>query len=129
MRIASCCGIAALLASCAQAPGVPEPPIRKIAEEYRTYGRVSDRLQWAPTLCRAPSPAPPRPSVSRDPETHGKKLYYLYAKNFEAYRTSHELPQPVGQVLVKEAWLPAATSTSSRPVAGERAPLFVMMKT
>src|SRR5436853_593995 len=74
MRIASCCGIAALLASCAQAPGVPEPPIRKIAEEYRTYGRVSDRLQWAPTLCQPPSPAPPRPSVSRDPETHGKTI-------------------------------------------------------
>jgi hypothetical protein len=68
-------------------------------------------------------------SVSRDPGTHGRKLYHLYAKDFEAYRMSEVWTQPVGQVLVKESWVPASASSTKHPVAGERAPLFVMMKT
>jgi hypothetical protein len=68
-------------------------------------------------------------SRSRDGETHGRKLYYLFAKDREAYRRCRELPQPVGQVLVKESWLPAPTSTFQRPVAAGRGPLFLMIKT
>jgi hypothetical protein len=56
-------------------------------------------------------------------------LYYLYARNREAYRLIHELPQPVGQVIVKESWIPAATSTFAKPATGARGPLFLMMKT
>ena len=62
-----------------------------------------------------------RLSASRDPETHGRKLYYLYAKHHEAYRMVRELSQPVGQVVVKESWVPGNPPT--------RGPLFVMMKT
>jgi len=122
------CCVVVLLASCA--PVSPAPgPFLDVAKKYPSYGRVADLLAWAPTDCRAPVPAPPRPSVSRDPETHGRKLYHLYAKDFEAYRRSNDLPQPAGQVLVKESWIPAAGSTSKKPVAGEKGPLFVMMKT
>jgi hypothetical protein len=128
------CGIAflALLAGCAQhAPS--DPRLLQVAKDYGAYGRVSDHLRWAPTLCSAPppdwAPAPPRMSVSRDAETHGRKLYYLYAKDFDAYRMSDVREQPVGQVLVKEGWMPAESSTPKRPVAGQRAPLFMMMKT
>jgi hypothetical protein len=128
MRIASVVTVILMLGSCAT-PAAPDPRVLEAAREYPRYGRVNDRLNWAPTLCKAPPPIPPRVSVSRDPETHGRKLYHLYAKHFDAYRMSEELSQPVGQVLVKESWLPAAGSTAKHPVAGERAPLFVMMKT
>jgi len=115
-----------LLAACAK---TPDPRILTAAREYSSYGRVSDRLAWAPTDCEAPAPSLPRQSLSHDAETHGRKLYHLYAKDFEAYRLGEHRPQPLGQVLVKEAWLPASGSTMSKPRAGERGPLFMMMKT
>jgi hypothetical protein len=121
-----------LLGSCGT-PAAPDPRLLQVAKDYVAYGRVTDHLRWAPTLCSAPpptwSPAPPRMSVSRDAGTHGRKLYHLYAKDFDAYRMSELRPQPAGQVLVKEAWIPAAGSTSKNPMAGERGPLFLMMKT
>lgn len=125
MRVAS---VALLLAGCAGAPP-PDPRLVEIGQGYAAYGRVDDMARWAPTLCKQPAPEPPRLSVSRDPETHGRKLYYLFAKNREAYRIGRDVPQPVGQVLVKESWFPSATSTSKHPKTGDRGPLFVMMKT
>ena len=115
MRIAS---LALLLAGCA---AESDPRLQEISLGYPSYGRVDDVRRWAPMMCKTPAPAPPRVSASRDPETHGRKLYYLYAKNREAYRMVRELPQPVGQVLVKESWVPGKPLT--------RGPLFVMMKT
>src|SRR5204863_8187742 len=103
MKIASVAAALVVLGSCATPPS--DPRLLKVAQDYSTYGRVNDRLHWAPTKCRAPIPMSPRYSVSRDPETHGRKLYHLYAQHFDAYRMSGELPQPVGQVLVKEAWV------------------------
>ena len=128
MRISSVCGVLAVLIGCAPVAR-DAGPILTAAKEYPGYGRVGDLLRWAPTDCQAPQPGPPRMSISRDPETHGRKLYHLYARHFDAYRQSDSLDQPVGQVLVKEAWVPAAGSTSHRPVAGDKGPLFVMMKT
>src|SRR5687767_7709592 len=116
MRIASACGIAVLIGGCTSAS---DARLVGVARDYPAYGRVDDLLRWAPTDCKAPAPARPRPSASRDPDTHGRKLYYLYAKDFEAYRKGQVLDQPVGQVLVKESYSPA----------GERGPLFMMMKT
>src|SRR5436190_1263978 len=127
MKIASVAAALVVLGSCATPPS--DPRLLKVAQDYSTYGRINDRLHWAPTLCQDVPSLSPRMSASRDPETHGRKLYHLYARHFDAYRMSGELPQPVGQVLVKEAWVPAHDSTPQRPVAGERAPLFVMMKT
>jgi len=115
MRIIS---VALLLAGCA---GAGDGRLAEVSKQYFTYGRVDDVQRQAPTDCKAPAPAPPRASASRDPETHGRKLYYLYARNHEAYRMVRELPQPVGQVLVKESWIPGKPLT--------RGPLFVMMKT
>lgn len=112
MRIAS---LALLLAGCADARLV------EIGATYESYGRVDDNSRWAPTDCRAPEPSKPRVSASRDPETHGRKLYYLFAKDREAYRMARELSQPVGQVLVKESWFPGA--------ARKKGPLFMMIKT
>ena len=143
MRIAS---VAALLlvAGCSPAGDSPvkapaanppvkapagDPRVEKAAREYASYGKVDDLSRWAPTLCKAPAPPQPHLSTSRDAETHGRKLYYLYAKDREAYRMVQSLDQPVGQVLVKESWVPAPTSTFQRPVTAEQGPLFLMIKT
>jgi hypothetical protein len=114
MRIASAALL--LLAGCAA-----DARLLEVSAAYPSYGRVDDTARIATPLCRPPDPAPPRLSASRDPETHGRKLYYLYAKDHEAYRMVRDRAQPVGQVLVKESWIPGASRT--------RGPLFVMMKT
>ena len=124
MRIASLAAVL-LSASCTSS----DPRLLESAQSYESFGRVDGTRRWAPTDCKAPLPDPPRMSASRDSETHGRKLYHLYAKNREAYRLIHEFPQPVGQVVVKESWIPAAGSTFAKPVTGDRGPLFIMMKT
>lgn len=106
-----------LLAGCA----AEDARLLGVSAAYPSYGRVDDTARIASPLCRPPDPAPPRLSASRDPETHGRKLFYLYAKDHEAYRMVRELSQPLGQVLVKESYLPGTPRT--------RGPLFVMMKT
>src|SRR6185312_2579872 len=74
---------------------------RQIADTYLSWGRVDDELRWAPSLCRLPMPAVPRPSQSSDSSTHGQKLYSVFAKNRMAYPDG---PQ-TGQVVVKQSWL------------------------
>jgi len=126
MRIAS---LVALLATagCATAP---PPAIPDAALGYRSYGRLDDYPRRAPAACDAPpSPESPGISQSRDPETHGRKLYYLFAKNREAYLRVCDVSQPVGQVLVKQSWHPAEGSTLRRPMTGAPGPLFLMIKT
>jgi hypothetical protein len=115
-----------LLAGCATAK---DPRIQAASGEYEEYGKVDDLARWAPTLCRQPDPPRLRLSASRDLETHGRKLYFLFAKDREAYRLASKKDQPTGQVLVKESWIPAPESTPEKPLAGEKGPLFLMMKT
>jgi hypothetical protein len=74
----------------------------------------------APTDRRAPALPRARLSASRDESAHGKKLYYLFAKDRLAYLHAKESAQPEGQVLVKESWIPGEPRT--------RGPLFMMMK-
>jgi hypothetical protein len=63
----------------------PEMPfhkeILKVAAEYKKWGRVDDEMRWAPGLCRSPNPGQVYISSSKDDDTHGKKLYSLFAKN------------------------------------------------
>lgn len=99
--------------SAAATPAPAEPPaeppfasrLREIARTYFSYGEVDRTGRWAPTDCRAPTPPSPRLSASKDAETHGRKLYYLYASDRSAYLKLAETA-PVGQVIVKESWLP-----------------------
>lgn len=89
--------------------------LRELAAGYESYARVDDELHWAPGLCRMPMPSYPRRSASVHVETHGQKLYYLFAKDREAYLGRNgKTPAVVGQVVVKEAWeveeVPAATT-------------------
>jgi hypothetical protein len=123
----------------------------------------------APFDCRAPSwRVAPNPSEAKtDDLGHGHKLYYLYAKDVHAYRAQSGLvldyvgfervdpgppvtAQPVGQVIVKEAWTDIAVAEGdlapARPKAlperatdrtwidgkahriGDKAALFAMVK-
>lgn len=80
-----------------------------IAGEYRAYGRVDDELRWAPYLCRQPMPGMAWPSASSDSATHGQKLYSVFAKDHAAYPAT----SPVGQVVVKESFVPELVTDPS----------------
>lgn len=123
MRIISVVGALLLISGCSSSS--PNPLLETIGGTYASYGQVDDLSRWAHSSCYAPD-SEPRSSTSLDSKTHGKKLYYLFAKDREAYVRLRR-PQPAGQVLVKESWVPVPGSLP--PVAGERGPLFLMVKT
>jgi hypothetical protein len=165
-----CCAAGAF---CWAAEPNAEPPLNKtsinkgfaqrllqIAHEYQTYGRLDNRARWAPTLCASPSqvpmPSAMRMSKSDDQGTHGKKLYYVFAKDRPDYlhgdpRSTRRQPDAnhsgtshaIGQVIVKEAWVPEKlTRATNAPAslvpatkvgnelyhAKEKAGLFIIYK-
>jgi hypothetical protein len=84
-----------------------EQRIAEAAYRYRSFGRVDDELRWAPWLCRLPNASLAR--VSRGPEAgHGRKIYFVYAQDREAYLSTvrTDAPSPIGQVIVKESFHP-----------------------
>jgi hypothetical protein len=94
-------------------PAPSDDPIQakllEIGRTYKTFGRVDDEMRWAPTLCREPNPPVARYSASKDADTHGQKLYSLFARDASAY-LSRLAEQPVGQVIVKQSWVPEAVT-------------------
>jgi hypothetical protein len=80
----------------------------EIAREYGSYGRFDDEARWAPIDCRDPMPSRARFSRSDDGDTHGQKIYFLFARDRQAYLKAAEskADQPAGQALVKESWAP-----------------------
>lgn len=83
-----------------------EARMKWVAENYLNWGRVDDEARWAPYLCRNPNPSLSRFSQSDDTETHGRKLYFVFAKDHDGY---HEFgppsaTQPKSQVIVKQSW-------------------------
>lgn len=107
----------------------------EVAGEFRRgYTRLSDDPFWAPTMCRAPMPSGPLLSRATTKKLHGQKLYYLWVKDSTAYEYTADFEdagtltlktQPVGQALIKESYHPKEPGSR---VAGEAAPLFVMLK-
>lgn len=122
--------------------------ILTIAATYKDYGVLAENPHWGPTACAAPTPPPspetPRLSSADSRSGHGEKLYYLYAKNRAGYvRTGNANgPVEVGQVIVKEAFVPVELAQETPPpdpkkvarkgsrafVPGDRMALFVMKK-
>lgn len=158
---ASCLALFALTAGCTPigieadpgtTPGSVEnklefqPRLRELAASYESFARVDDELHWAPFLCRMPQPSFPRRSASTQIDTHGRKLYYVFAKDRAAYLgRDGKQPGEVGQAVIKEAWeaeeVPADTQidASKSPVlylregerlyhARQKAGLFVMYR-
>lgn len=85
----------------------------EIARGYRGFVLVDNRFRFAPTLCRDPGRLPILPflSASKDTDTHGQKIYLLYASKADASQGTY-LPRgdqaPMGLSLVKESWKPQA---------------------
>ncbi len=81
--------------------------LKDVAAKYKDYGRIDDMSRWAPTLCRRPPATTIQESKSEDEATHGRKLYFLYAKGRDAYlKPDLKKPHPIGTTIVKEAWTP-----------------------
>ena len=77
---------------------------------------VNPQPMAAPAAC-APAFAPeitPRLSQSEDESSHGKKLYFLMAKEIGHYMTADGSPSPVGQTLVKESWTSIPSNEQAR---------------
>jgi len=96
-----------------------EDRLLEIAASYESYGRIDAAARWAPTDCRAPVVGPATPAFSRseDADTHGLKLYSLFAKEqgpFGSYVATGG-PSPAGQVVVKEAWIPEEVTDDATP--------------
>ena len=119
----------------------------ELANTYTSYARVDDELHWAPTLCRQPMPSVARRSMSTQDDTHGRKLYFLFARDRAAYLgRDGKTPAFEGQAVVKEAWTVEEVAGDTvydkrtspvlyRQEAGklfhakERAGLFIMYRT
>lgn len=113
-----------------------------IAKSYkRSYTEVNPRPNWAPTMCRIP-PTQALFSKSKEPKTHGQKLYYLFAEDSGAY-SKYKRGDKVakGQALVKESWTPVeikkgakspiespAVKDGKRFAPGTQKDLFIMLK-
>lgn len=100
------------------------PRLLEIAKEYKDYEFIDGKPRWAPAPCAAASsvlvsdPTKPQFSASSDEDTHGRKLYNLFAKQTwggppkpgSSYTPSYTaMPggkAPVGQVIVKQSWVP-----------------------
>jgi hypothetical protein len=85
--------------------GALDQRLLAVAGEYLKYGRVDDLNRWSPELCSL-KPSRGRMSASEDSTTHGRKIYYVFARDRDAYVSGIRSSQPVGQVVVKEAWEP-----------------------
>ncbi len=116
----------------ARQPSLFDEQVLEIARGYWQFIRVSDRLNWSPLACAMPRASGVQQSSSDDPSTHGRKLYFLFAKDANDYaslRYSHYYRQiggqpntevtpwkaAIGQALVKEAFVPERVPASEEP--------------
>lgn len=83
--------------------------LKTVFATYKAWGRVDDELRWAPFLCRLPEPGRPAMSLAKE-GGHARKLFSLFAKDRGAYVGAHPpdagRPSSVGQVVVKESYVP-----------------------
>lgn len=117
---------AALAAACATNP-TPQPApwdaaLLDIARDYPHWPRVSDSANFAPTDCRVPAPSGVLRSRSGDEDTHGRKLYFLFAKQPNDYRFLAD-PSPVGQAIVKQSWSAVEVPATSVPQLPRTGPM------
>lgn len=132
MRLAFC----AVLVACSNPPPAPVnaiPPaakadvdpklaeaIRAAAKGYATWGRVDDIAKLAPIMCDAPRPEGQlgrvRMSEAGD-QAHGKKLYYLWASQRDAYLRA---PDKIGRgfSIVKESFAAVPGAAPASPHTG-----------
>ena len=97
----------------------------QVAKDYKTWGRVDDEARFGLLDCRMPEPAKAHVSASKDANTHGQKLYSLFAKEQFAYwALKGTTTVAVGQVVVKESWL-AEEIKDAKPGKTDRKSIIV----
>ncbi len=110
--------------------------LREVAAAYKTWQRVSDQANYSPVRCIFLPPTGAQNSGASDGTPHGRKLYFLYAKDHQTYlditypmgvagdtNDPHptNLVQPTGQVIVKEAFHPVpATAAEAKAMMTQR---------
>ena len=83
----------------------------KAAADYKEWGRVDNEMHWAPYYCRMPEPGKAHFSASKDADSHGQKLYSLFAKERSNYfLLAGKIESPIKQAIVKESWIPEETT-------------------
>ena len=101
--------------------------IETAAEQYLQFAIVNTSTsevpaaKIAPTLCRGPLPnevvqeePAAKMSQAESKSGHGKKLYFLFAKDSGHYLNPDDSESPVGQVLVKESWTAVPGNAGAR---------------
>jgi hypothetical protein len=110
--------VGVLAVGCAPVPDPPAPDagppfqhaLLRAAAEYKSWGRVDDPMRLGIEDCRMPTPARVALSASPDGNTHGQKLYSLFAKDREQYLAVADKGSTAGQVIVKESWTAEAVA-------------------
>ena len=89
----------------------------QIAQNYQTFGRVDPKMRWAPTDCEAPPLPELAVSASKDRDTHGGKLYAVFAffKEGGSFVKAGKA-SPVNQEIVKESWVPEEVKDDGKPL-------------
>lgn len=111
--------------------------IAAAAADYRSWGRVDERPNIAPQLCRQPLPqdygAPSHVRLSQVPDgPHGTKLYYLWASRRDDYLGLTETATgtlPDGFAIVKESFAATPTPPTTQPVNGTDPPPIRYLET
>jgi len=102
-------------------PDVNDPAFHKdlltAVDEYLRWGMANVVAMPAPRACAPATPPEPKPlySKSDDEDSHGQKLYFLFAKDIAHYfDTESDSKSPVGQTIMKEAWTSKEASPQAR---------------
>jgi hypothetical protein len=95
-----------------------------IGSEYESYGRLDELVRLAPTNCAGAVPHPGASraafSLSDETDSHGRKLYFLFLRQPEKYAYGihyRDSKQPIGQVIVKEAWQAVPVAIDRKPTS------------
>jgi len=82
--------------------------LKDAAASYQKWGRVDERARPAPTDCSPPTALEGQPAHARistaDDAPHGKKLYFLWASDRNAYAALGNRDIPVGFSIVKQSF-------------------------
>lgn len=94
----------------------------EIAKAYESYQLLIPNLNFVATDCRPIGSASDTSlyfSQSTDSQTHGRKMYVVFAKDVPRGTYSY-IPRakstPVGQAIVKEAWTPEEVPDDGKPM-------------
>jgi hypothetical protein len=110
-----------------------EGRLLEIARSYESYGMPDEKMRLTNVICDfspdrfiqglTPADRIAQVSSASDATPHGQKLYFLFVKEPRPVGQPREgqpaTPEPVGQVVVKEAWVPEEVQEGERTAEAE----------